>query len=231
MTQIDIRAFLRHQPLFQQLSDEQLEGLVPSTQEVRGIKGQVVFQRGDVCDGMYLVVYGRVKLAITSSQGAEKVIEIINPGQSFAEAVMFLGQRYPVMAQLLEDSLLLHVASDSIIAAIHRDPVFACRLLSGLSQRLHGLVRDVERYSVENAIQRVIGYLLQNDEGGEEGVGHVVSLPVNKNLIASRLNLTPETFSRVLHQLSEAGLISVNGREIILINPRLLAGYGAQNGR
>jgi CRP-like cAMP-binding protein len=218
MSQIDIRAFLRHQPLFQRLSAEELDALVPHTQEVRGLKGQVLFQRGDPCEGMFVVVYGRIKLSITSPQGSEKVVEIVNPGQSFAEAVMFLGLPYPVMAQFLEDSLLLQIESESIMSAIRNDPAFACRLLSGLSMRLQGLVRDVERYSVESAAQRVVGYLLQNEES-MSGDERVVSLTLNKNLIASRLNLTPETFSRVLHQLSDAGLIAVNGREISLIDP------------
>lgn len=229
MSQIDIRSFLRHQPLFQELSDGQLSALVPCTHEVRGQKGQIIFQKGDPCEGMYLVVYGRIKLSISSAQGAEKVIEIIHPGQSFAEAVMFLGKPCPVMAQFLEDGLLLQVEARSIFAAIARDAAFAHRLLAGLSLRLHGLVRDVERYSVENALQRVIGYLLQ----GEDHPGQpnrVVTLPVNKNLIASRLNLTPETFSRVLHQLSDAGLVAVNGREITLIDMNRLADFGSVAG-
>ena len=71
-------------------------GLELSVREVRGQKSQVVFHRGDLCEGLYLVVYGRVKLSISSAQGVEKVIEIIQPGQSFAEAVMFLGTPCPV---------------------------------------------------------------------------------------------------------------------------------------
>jgi CRP-like cAMP-binding protein len=176
----------------------------------------VIFQKGDPCDGMFLVVYGRVKLAISSSQGSEKVMEIIHPGQSFAEAVMFLGKPCPVMAQLLEDGFLLKVEAQGINQAIENDPAFARRLLAGLSMRLHGLVRDVERYTIESSLQRVVGYLLQNAD--LDAAMPLVTLPVNKNLIASRLNLTPETFSRMLHQLSEAALIDVNGRDIQLLD-------------
>ena len=223
MATVDIPSFLRHQPLFQELSAAQIQALVPFTHEVRGGKGQVVFQKGDPCDGMFLVVYGRVKLALSSAQGSEKVMEIIHPGQSFAEAVMFLGRPCPVMAQFLEDGFLLKVEAQAIYQAIERDAAFARRLLAGLAMRLHGLVRDVERYSIENSLQRVTGYLLQNVDP-QRGPLPVVTLPVNKNLIASRLNLTPETFSRMLHQLSEAGLIEVNGREIVLLDADRLQG-------
>ncbi|WP_293764425.1 Crp/Fnr family transcriptional regulator [uncultured Aquitalea sp.] len=226
MSNLDIPSFLRHQPLFQQLSPEQISALVPHTHEVRGLKGQVIFQKGDPCDGMFLVVFGRVKLALSSAQGNEKVMEIIQPGQSFAEAVMFLGRPCPVMAQFLEDGMLLKVEAEGILQAIDNDAAFARRLLAGLSLRLHGLVRDVERYSIESSLQRVIGYLLQHLP--EEGCDLMpqVSLPVNKNLIASRLNLTPETFSRMLHQLIEADLIMVEGRDITLVNVDKLKAFG-----
>ncbi|QEL55059.1 Crp/Fnr family transcriptional regulator [Chromobacterium paludis] len=223
MSQIDPIQHLRHQPLFQQLSNEQLTHLGRHTRTLHAEKGQMLFHRGDDCDGMYAVVYGKVKLAILSPQGVEKVVEIIHPGQSFAEAVMFLGKPYPVQAQLLEDSLLLHVAADAVFQALAADPAFARNMLAGMSMRLHGMVRDVERYSVESALQRVIGYLLQQLEG--EGPA-MLTLEANKNLVASRLNLTPETFSRVLQQLSKAGLLEVHGRELRLPDPGALAAYG-----
>ncbi|SCK19402.1 Crp/Fnr family transcriptional regulator [Vogesella sp. LIG4] len=219
MSPIDVSAFLSHQPLFQQLSPAQLQALVPATRELRGLKGQVIFQRGDTCDGMYLLVYGKVKLALSSNGGVEKVVEILHPGQSFGEAVMFLNQPFPVMAQFIEDGLLLHVSSHAIRAAIVSDPGFAQRMLAGLALRLHNLMRDVARYSVENASQRVAGYLLQLQRQRGDSV---VRLAVNKNVIASRLNITPETFSRVLHSLVEQGAIAVRGRDIDIIDPPLL---------
>jgi CRP-like cAMP-binding protein len=217
MADLDIRALLRHQPMFQALSDGEIAALAPYVTEWRGLKGDVVFHKGDPCDGMYLVAVGRVKLSLFSSQGVEKVLEIIAAGQSFAEAVMLLDYPCPVTAQLLEDSLLLKVAAPAIFNAIGSDPAFARKLLAGMAMRLHGLVRDVERYSVESASQRVCGYLLRDLDEAADGAA-VVSLPVNKNLIASRLNLSPETFSRVLHRLSAAGVIHVSGRDIAVLD-------------
>lgn len=221
----EISALLHHQPLFQSLSAEQLAALLPDVQEMHLAKGDVLFRRGDACDGLFVVVFGRIKLSMFSTRGDEKVVEIIPPGQSFAEAVMFLGYPYPLMAQCLEDSYLLKVGARGILEALDHDPAFARRMLAGLSMRLHGLMRDVERYSTENALQRVCGYLL-HDAPATEGDAPVVTLPVNKNLIASRLNLTPETLSRILHRLGAAALIAVNGRHITLCNPeglRILA--------
>lgn len=228
MAEVDVRALLRHQPMFQALSEAQINALVPHVQQVRGQKGEVLFRKGDPCEGLFLVVLGRVKLSMFSAHGTEKVLEIIQPGQSFAEAVMFLGYPCPVTAQLLEDSLLLRVAAPAIFAAIEGEADFARKLLAGMAMRLHGLVRDVERYSIESASQRVCGYMLR-DLHGDDGAATVINLPVNKNTIASRLNLSPETFSRVLQRLSSAGLIRVSGREITVLDADGLRDFASQD--
>lgn len=232
MAMLDIKGCLQHQPLFSALSDVQLAALVAATHEVRADKGKLLFQRGTPYEGMYLVVFGVVKLAVSGVQGVEKIVELVRAGESFGEAVMFLNRPFPIMAQTLEDSLLLYVEAAAIDNLLAQDPKFARRLLAGLSVRLHALVRDVESYSTQNAAQRVIGYLLQSvstEHGESEGdiATHAttVSLPVNKNLIASRLNLTPETLSRVLHHFVADGLIEVNGREIVIHDTRRLAAH------
>ena len=232
MAMLDIKGCLQHQPLFSALSDAQLAALVAATHEVRADKGKLLFQRGTPCEGMYLVVFGVVKLAVSGVQGVEKIVELVRAGESFGEAVMFLNRPFPIMAQTLEDSLPLYVEAAAIDNLLAQDPKFARRLLAGLSVRLHALVRDVESYSTQNAAQRVIGYLLQSvstEHGESEGDipthATTVSLPVNKNLIASRLNLTPETLSRVLHHFVADGLIEVNGREIVIHDTRRLAAH------
>ena len=222
MSQLDLRGCLRHHPLFGALSETDIGGLLPHVHELRYPRGQVLFQRGDVCDGVHLLITGMVKLSVTAPQGNEKIVELIRPGQSFGEAVMFLDRSYPVMAQALEDSFLLMVEKRAIVGAIEADPRFARSMLAGLSTRLHGLIRDVESYSMQNAVQRVIAFLLQCVPD-EDTQGYCVVLPVNKNLIASRLNLTPETLSRTLHQLVTQQLISVNGREIEILDSERLS--------
>jgi CRP-like cAMP-binding protein len=78
-------------------------------------------------------------------------------------------------------------------------------------------------------MQRLIGYLLRDVELEHDGDFGVVtvSLPVSKATIASRLSLTPEYFSRVLHQLESEGLIEIDRREIRILDVRRLASYGS----
>jgi CRP-like cAMP-binding protein len=218
---IKTQAFLANIPLFRELAPAELDRIAAGTTELQLPRGEILFHRGDPCTGFHVVVYGQVKLALTTPQGGEKVVEIIGPGFSFGEAVMFVDKPYVVMAQALADTKLLHVAKEVVLEGIDRDPTFARRMLAGLSRRLHGLVSDLESYSLQSGTQRVIGYLLRRDAadaGAESAASYSLRLPAAKAVVASRLNLTPEHFSRILHDLAAAGMIAVEGRDVRILD-------------
>lgn len=222
--------FLAHAPIFRGLSPDDLARIAAGTREVNAERGRILFQRGDACVGFHLVVFGQVKLAVGTASGAEKVIDILGPGRSFGEAVMFTGNPYPVTATTLGDALLLHVARNPLFAELDRDPQLARRMLAGLSMRLHMLVKDVEALTLHSATQRVIGYLARlEDDGHGDGPG-CVTLPAQKSLVASRLNLTPEYFSRILHDLAGEGLIRIDGRRIEIVDSDGLRAHGSEAG-
>jgi CRP-like cAMP-binding protein len=213
-----IQALLGKSPLFRELSPEELMPIAQGTREVHAPKGMILFQKGDLPSGFYWVVFGQVKLTFLSPSGAEKIVEILPAGQTFGEAVMFSQRPYPVYAQTLADSLLLHIPQAAIFGEIERNKSFALKMLAGLSARLHGLVNDVAALSLDTGSQRLVGYLLSHcdqehvDSNGE----HSLRLPAGKAVVASRLNITPETLSRILQDLVTRGLITVNGREITI---------------
>jgi CRP/FNR family transcriptional regulator, dissimilatory nitrate respiration regulator len=215
---IKVDAFLARLPLFSELDPDHLARMAAGTHSVRIAKGEAVFHRGDACNGFHVVVYGQVKLAFTSPQGSEKVIEIVGPGRSFGEALMFLESPYIVSAHALADTMLLHVSKHAVFGELEREPRFARKMLSGLSLRLHGLVHDVEAYSLRSSVERVIGFLLSACADGARGDAkrEKVTLSAGKSVIASRLNMTPEHFSRVLHDLSAVGLIEVEGKSVLI---------------
>ena len=217
---IKTESFLASVPLFKELGPAELAPIAAGTTVVEVPRGEIVFHRGDPCVGFHVVVYGQIKLAFVSAEGNEKVVEIVAPGHSFGEALMFMEKPYIVMAQALIDSLLLHVSRDVVFAELERDPGFARKMLAGLSRRLHGLIGDVEAYSLQSGTERVIGYLLRQDAaaGNAESDPYVVTLPTSKAVVASRLNVTPEHFSRILHELVEAGLIEVDGRDVTIFD-------------
>lgn len=224
-TESRIHAFLANLPLFKEMTPEEIDRIAQGTQTQNVPRGQILFQKGDPCHGFYLLVYGQIKLAFTSPHGSEKVVEILGPGQSFGEAVMFMDKPHVLFAQALADSLLLHVSKKTVFQELERDPKFGRKMLSGLSRRLHGLVQDLEDYSLRSGMQRVIGFLLR-EEGDKAEKTLDVTLPAAKGTIASRLSVTPEHFSRILHELSEGGLIRVEGRMVHILDIERLRRHG-----
>lgn len=225
---IKTQAFLSSLPLFKEVAPVELDRIAAGTTELHVPRGDMLFNKGDPCVGFHLVIYGQVKLAFISPQGSEKVVEIVGPGFSFGEALMFMEKPYIVMAQTLADSLLLHVSKQVVFDEIERNPAFARKMLAGLSRRLHGLINDVEAYSLQSGTQRVIGYLLRQDQDlAAVSAPNSVMLPTSKAIVASRLNLTPEHFSRILHELADRGLISVDGREVKILDLSKLRVYSA----
>jgi CRP/FNR family transcriptional regulator, dissimilatory nitrate respiration regulator len=223
----DLPRYLSVLPLFTDLSPPELERLALGCQLRRLTRGETVFRVGEPCEEFHVTVTGQIKLFAISPTGQEKVIELVGPGNSFAEALMFTGKPYIINAQALTDTLLLTVKKDAVVGEIERDARFAMRMLAGISRRLHGLVHDVEAYALHSGLQRVIGYLLRDQiaEDCVSGEGVTVSLPVSKATIASRLSLTPEYFSRVLHELEAAGLVRIDKRDVHILDVQRLSAY------
>jgi CRP-like cAMP-binding protein len=221
---IQPEAFLSNIALFRDLSREDIARVAVHTRTLRVERREQLFARGDTVAGMHVIVYGRVKLAFVSPRGDEKVVEILGPGQSFGEAVMFLQRPHVVGAQALEDSLLLFVASSAVFEELERDPAFARRIIGGMALRLSHRVTDLEAISMHDGTQRVIGFLL-NAAGDSCPEPIAVMLPANKGVIASRLNVTQEHFSRILSELVLKGLIEVQGRSILLLDRTRLQRY------
>ncbi len=241
----DVPRYLSVLPLFQEMAPSELERLAQGCSLHRLARSEMVFRVGEPCEAFHVAVMGQVKLFAISPQGQEKVIGLMGPGNSFAEALMFTGKPYIINAQVLTDTLLLTVAKEAVVAEIERDPRFAMRMLAGISRRLHGLVHDVQAYALHSGLQRVIGYLLRDLPEAEDATGFSVadaccaaprasrrdlhvSLPVSKATIASRLSLTPEYFSRVLHELEAEGLIAIDKRDIHILDPERLARHPVQ---
>ncbi len=222
----DIPRFLARMPLLQDTGTEAVERLARSVQLRQVERGAYVFHSGDPCEAFFLTVTGQVRLFVIAPNGNEKVIELIGPGMSFAEALMFLGKPCLVNAQALTDTALLVVPRHAVLAELAADGQFAMRMLAGLSRRLHGLVSDVQAYALQSGVQRVVGYLLRDIADGE--TVQTVSLPVSKATVASRLSLTPEYFSRVLHELEAVGLIEIDKRDIRILDAEALGRYQAQ---
>jgi CRP-like cAMP-binding protein len=201
---------LKRGMLFARLSSEQMQRVASHARRLRLDEGQSLFHQGDRAERFYYLLAGQIKLYRLSPSGNEKVIEIVTPGSTFAEALMFLDRpRYPVGAMTLQPAEVISLDAGDFVDML-ADSVQTCFLLMGdMSQRLRGLIQEIDELSLHSATCRVAGYLLTQ----AESVGEF-ELQVPKQTLASRLSVKPETFSRIIKQLSERDVLKVKGSRV-----------------
>jgi CRP-like cAMP-binding protein len=216
-----IQENLHRLPLFSGLDASELDQLLPGVREYKAGPHEMLFQKGDMLRGIHMMVKGQAKLFLPTANGSEKVIAMVNAGNAFGEAVVFLDKPVPVSAQATQSSTLLIVSKDSLLALVDRNPVFARKMLASISMRLHELMSDMETCTLMSSVQRVVCFL-SHQTPEQTTAQYEVKLDTSKQTLASRLNLAPETFSRALHHLVTAGLIEVQGRTIRILDARRL---------
>lgn len=177
-----------------------------------------LFRQSDDFTRIYLLVSGSIKLMRLAASGQEKVIEIVRPGQTFAEAVMFAGgTKYPVTAEALSDSVLVGIDADKYLELFYQSNQLCISMLGSLSRRLHWMINEVDRLTLHNATFRLVDYILtQVKENGHKSNGIKLSAP--KNVIASRLSIKPETLSRTLRNLVSDNLITLSKGNIEILD-------------
>lgn len=180
--------------------------------------GQDLFQQGQALTAIYLVTEGMIRLYRVSLQGEEKVIDLVGPGRSFAEAALFMGRRYPVCAAAQSASRLIAIDAAHFRGWLAEDTERCFRLMAAMSARMHKLLNDIDQLTLMKATDRLLQYLLDHSDPDEEG-RWVVELEAPKLVIASRLGIKPETFSRLLHKLTEQGCIEVQENRIHIADP------------
>ncbi|MDO8771675.1 MAG: Crp/Fnr family transcriptional regulator [Burkholderiaceae bacterium] len=226
--QMNVVSYLSDQALFNGMSATELARIAEASQVQHLPRGGELFEAGQACDGLYLVMDGQVKLYAKAANGHEKVIEVVGAGGSVAEARLFSDVAQSVNARVLSDAQILVIPKEVLVRAITQNPGFAMRMLTELARRLNGLVHDIEAVTLHSGIQRVVDYLLRSPAlNGSDRTGHdvTVSLPASKGTIASLLSVTPEHFSRILHDLQSHGFISVQRRHIRILDAQGLARY------
>lgn len=205
---------LREHALFGALTDKQIERVQQHASTIELDAGEHLFEQGQRAERFFLVRSGQLKLYRLSPSGHEKVIEIARPGQTFAEAVMFMDiTDYPVNAEAVSPTEVVAFSNKVFLSVIEESQETCLHMLGDMSARLRQLLAEIDALTLQNATLRLVNYLLYEvPEGADESAE--INLPAPKNIIASRLSVQPETLSRILHNLSDAGLISVKGLNI-----------------
>jgi CRP-like cAMP-binding protein len=218
----DLSRELRRAYLFADMEEAHLAQLTAGAVEIHLRPGDLLFRHGDPADRFFYLRDGLVKLYRLSSEGDEKIIEIMQPGSTFAEAVMFMGtqSRYPVNAEAISESRVVAFEQKAFVGLLRESSDACFGLLGSMSRRLHMFVNQIESLTLQNATYRLVAYLLE--QLPRDGRQSEVQLKTPKGVIASRLAIQPETLSRILAKLRKGGLIEVEGNHIVVLDVQAL---------
>lgn len=216
---------LRSLRLFSTLSDEALAVAAERTAERFYPRGSMVFRKGEICHGLYLVLEGQVKIYRASPDGREQVLHIEGPGSPLAELPLFDSGPYPASARTLEDSRLLFLPLDAFQALYRENPEVADAIIHDLGRRLRRMVALVDKVSLKDVGSRVATALIDYAEAAAAFRQNAVFLlPRTQEELASELATTRESVARALARLRRAGIIVQDGPHIRILDTDRLAG-------
>jgi CRP-like cAMP-binding protein len=213
---------IKSTPLFNVMPVEAIRSIIGSRGPKSYDKGAMLFHQGDKADAFFLILDGWVKLFRINAEGLEAVIGVFSRGECFAEAAMFLGGRYPVSAEVVTSSRLLRFDGSALRRVIDDEPELAFSMLASSSHHLKLLVEQIEEIKVLSAPRRVAEFLMRLCPRKE--CSCVVGLPYEKALIANRLGMKPESFSRALARLRPLGVV-VSREHVAIANVAALSNY------
>lgn len=226
LTAADLCA-LTQAPLFASLGPAELEA-VAATGSVRAYDhAALLFSAGDDCDAFYAVAEGAVHLFALTPEGDQSLLTLVGPGETFAEAALFGAGRFPVNAEVQAGTTLIRIDGRLFLKALRENQLLGFHMLDSLLSRQIFLIHEIHHLKAHSPAQRLASYLLSLIESESwKGRGR---LPVRKQLIASRIGIEPESLSRALRRLGEAGVLC-EGDDVIVEDETLLRAYCASFG-
>lgn len=191
-------------PLFKAMGPTITRRVIGDLQPRSYDRGELVFERGQSTDGFFCLITGWAKLYRLHEDGQEVIVAIVSAGETFAEVAMFLGGRYPVSCEAAAPSRILKIDAVNLRREVLDEPQLAFDMLAAAAKRLRELVDEIEQLKARSTPQRIADFLVKQTNSAP-GAARIV-LPYEKALIASRLGMTPESFSRALVKLAKVGV-------------------------
>ena len=214
-----IVVFLSTSRLFGGLAEEDLGQIAQAARLRRVRRKELVFVEGDTADRFYFVVDGRVKIVKRGRLGKEQILNMIPPGESFAEAAMFAGGKFPASAEAVTDAELIYFPRTDFTAILRKNPELSMRMLASLSRFCRHFLDLLEDLSLKSAPARVAGYFLSRFHNKMLKPGEAFDLGISKGELASQLGIANETLSRTLRKFKDDGLIAIKRREVKVLDP------------
>lgn len=219
---------IRANYIFSEMTEAELQHCLAHLDVTTYTPGEIIFQQGTQATRFFIVCEGVVQLFRTSPMGDKKVIEIVKTGDSFAEAVFFMGGNYPVHAMAVDHVKLAGIAFQDFNGCLVNNISLAFRMMGGMSRRIHGLVNEIDRLTMGTACQRLAFYLLEEARAERHGNASTIQLDAPKHVIASRIGVKPETLSRILSRLKDEGIVEESGHMLTVLDIEKLGAFSME---
>lgn len=209
---------LRRTPLFASLSEEEMSALRRRITSKHYDRGEILFNEGDACRGLFIVGKGKVRIFKLSPSGREQILSIDGPGSSFAELPVFDGGNYPAAAAAQEDAEVLFISRKDFQDFCREHPDVGLKVIAVVGARLRRLVGIIEDLSFTTVRQRLIAQILRLAQASptRSAEGVHVELSKSQQDLAAELGTVRELISRNLSRLQAEGYLEISGRKIIV---------------
>ncbi len=216
-TRVHSAAVLARVPIFSDLSETELNFLADHAVARRYSAGELIFNEGEPCTGLYVIDSGEVRIFKTSSGGREQVLTVEHAGSSVAELPIFDGGNYPASASAVVDSVLLFISRNDFRALCLEHPEVALKVLRMVGLRLRRLVNIIEELSFTTVRHRLAALLIRlARDSGQRGNRAEFKLTVSNQELASQIGTVRELVSRNLSRFQAEGFIQLDGKTVII---------------
>lgn len=176
-------------------------------------KGEMLFIHEEQAERFYFIKSGWIKLFRETLDGTQAVVDVLPAGHVFGETAIFEGDVYPYSAEAVEPAEVISLPLSDLKTEIEHNNKLALSLLNSMAQRCRQQDKEIEHRCLQSASQRIGCFILRLADQTHAGP-LTIHLPYDKTLVASRLGMQPETFSRALAKLREQTGIRVKGSMI-----------------
>lgn len=216
---------LRHVPALSACTEETLRALLQNAYLEELPKNRLFLIHGDKAENYFVVLKGWVKLFRETLDGAQAITDIVPKNCIFGETALFGDGTYSFSAETVDECVLMRLSIDTLRTRLEEDPALALAMLKNITNHSHQQEKELEHRTLQNAPQRIGCFLLrllnpQTTEGSA-----TLNLPYDKALLATRLGMQPETFSRALQRLKDENVLRITGAQIEISNIEQLSHY------
>jgi len=215
---MNLSFLLKSCKLFSDLDPRELDALQQIAVRKEYRKNQIIFSEGEQSRGFFLVVAGAVKIFRVGPDGRESVMHVVESGDSFAEAAMFM-EAYPATAEALAaGTTLIQIDKNSFKQLLGRDTKLTFKIMGSLVGWLAQMRNALTDFALKEVPARFASYVLSLPAEP----GKPIRIAINKTTLAQMLGTTKETFSRMLHRLAQHRILTYRGSQIRVVNRKRL---------